>query len=170
MQQYNLHLLDIFSHCYVIYLYPFVDVLLPVGICPNISCGSYCVNFFSCAHNAYSYRHLSEVLKQVWELSDQDNDSMLSLKEWCTALYLMERFREGRPLPAALPSSIMFDETLLPTTQQQTPAYGNAAWRPPPGIIFSVASLLMFFLKLAWLAMLKRHDSRIVGVNFNHHS
>ncbi|KAL5706109.1 hypothetical protein ACHQM5_024317 [Ranunculus cassubicifolius] len=81
-----------------------------------------------------SWRLPREVLKQVWELSDQDNDSMLSLKEWCTALYLMERFREGRPLPAALPSSIMFDETLLPTTQQQTPAYGNAAWRPAPGL------------------------------------
>ena len=73
--------------------------------------------------------HLPEVLKQVWDLSDQDNDSMLSLREFCIALYLMERFREGRPLPATLPSSIISDvSSLAPPTN-----YGNAsdgAWRP----------------------------------------
>lgn len=36
-----------------------------------------------------------EILKQVWDLSDQDNDSMLSLNEFCIALHLMERHREG---------------------------------------------------------------------------
>ncbi|OVA00637.1 EPS15 homology (EH) [Macleaya cordata] len=81
-----------------------------------------------------SWRLPREVLKQVWDLSDQDNDSMLSLREFCTALYLMERYREGRPLPAVLPSSIMFDETLLPTAGQPTAAYGNAAWGPTPGL------------------------------------
>ncbi|KAF8406718.1 hypothetical protein HHK36_008810 [Tetracentron sinense] len=81
-----------------------------------------------------SWRLPREVLKQVWDLSDQDNDSMLSVKEFCTALYLMERYREGRPLPAVLPSSIMFDEKLLPTTGQPTAAYGNATWGLTPGL------------------------------------
>ena len=76
----------------------------------------------------------SEVLKQVWDLSDQDNDSMLSLREFCCALYMMERYREGRPLPAALPSNIMYDETLLSLTGQPKVTYANAAWGPSPGI------------------------------------
>ena len=75
----------------------------------------------------------SEVLKQVWDLSDQDNDSMLSLREFCCALYMMERYREGRPLPAALPSNIMYDETLLSLTGQPKVTYANAAWGPGPG-------------------------------------
>ncbi|XP_034226996.1 epidermal growth factor receptor substrate 15-like 1 isoform X1 [Prunus dulcis] len=75
-----------------------------------------------------------EVLKQVWDLSDQDNDSMLSLREFCVALYLMERYREGRPLPAALPNSVMFD---LSNIFQPTNHYnhaGNVAWRPASGV------------------------------------
>lgn len=73
--------------------------------------------------------HLTEVLKQVWDLSDQDNDSMLSLREFCIALYLMERFREGRPLPATLPSSIISDVSsfALPTNYGNT---SDGAWRP----------------------------------------
>ncbi|XP_068640018.1 uncharacterized protein [Aristolochia californica] len=79
-----------------------------------------------------SWRLPREVLKQVWDLSDQDNDSMLSLREFCTALYLMERFREGRPLPVVLPDSVKFDQ-LLPIPTQAAPAYGGTAWRPSPG-------------------------------------
>lgn len=79
-----------------------------------------------------SWRLPREVLKQVWELSDQDNDSMLSLKEFCFALYLMERHREGHPLPAALPPNVMFNETLLSMTGQPKVPYGNAAWGPRP--------------------------------------
>ncbi|GAB2243533.1 hypothetical protein Droror1_Dr00023661 [Drosera rotundifolia] len=60
-----------------------------------------------------SWKLPREVLKQVWDLADQDSDSMLSLREFCIALYLMERYREGRSLPAALPNSILTDETLL---------------------------------------------------------
>lgn len=70
----------------------------------------------------------------MWDLSDQDNDSMLSLREFCVALYLMERYREGRPLPAALPNSVMFD---LSNIFQPTNHYnhaGNVAWRPASGI------------------------------------
>ena len=79
------------------------------------------------------YWLFSEVLKQVWDLSDQDNDSMLSLREFCFALYLMDRFREGRPLPAALPNNVAFDETLLSMTGQPRANYGNAGWSPSPG-------------------------------------
>ena len=75
---------------------------------------------------------LTEVLKQVWDLSDQDNDSNLSLREFCVALYLMERFREGRPIPAVLPSNVIFDVSNL---VQPTANYSNAAWRPS-GIYF----------------------------------
>ncbi|XP_050378989.1 actin cytoskeleton-regulatory complex protein PAN1 isoform X2 [Argentina anserina] len=80
-----------------------------------------------------SWRLPREVLKQVWDLSDQDNDSMLSLREFCFSLYLMERYREGRPLPATLPSNVMLDETLLSMTGQPKVGYGNAAWSPHPG-------------------------------------
>ncbi|XP_031270028.1 epidermal growth factor receptor substrate 15-like 1 isoform X2 [Pistacia vera] len=80
-----------------------------------------------------SWRLPREVLKQVWDLSDQDSDSMLSLREFCFALYLMERYREGHPLPAVLPRNVMFDETLLSMTGQPNPAFGNAAWGASPG-------------------------------------
>uniref|UniRef100_A0A3N7GBJ2 EF-hand domain-containing protein n=1 Tax=Populus trichocarpa TaxID=3694 RepID=A0A3N7GBJ2_POPTR len=80
-----------------------------------------------------SWRLPREILKQVWDLSDQDSDSMLSLREFCFALYLMERYREGRPLPAALPNNVLYDETLLSMTGQPKVAYGNAAWGPSPG-------------------------------------
>ncbi|XP_059643375.1 uncharacterized protein LOC132285223 [Cornus florida] len=81
-----------------------------------------------------SWRLPREVLKQVWDLSDQDNDSMLSLREFCIALYLMERYREGRPLPTVLPSSVVLDESLLPAANQRAPAYGNASWGSTPGM------------------------------------
>ncbi|KVH88235.1 epidermal growth factor receptor substrate 15-like 1 [Cynara cardunculus var. scolymus] len=80
-----------------------------------------------------SWRLPREILKQVWDLSDQDNDSMLSQKEFCIALYLMERFREGRPLPKVLPASI-FEGTPLPVSGQAPATYGAPLWRPPPGI------------------------------------
>ncbi|RDX85574.1 hypothetical protein CR513_33220, partial [Mucuna pruriens] len=72
-----------------------------------------------------SWRLPREVLKQVWDLSDQDNDSMLSLREFCIALYLMERHREGRVLPGVLPSNIVLD---LPTTGQPAAVYNAVPW------------------------------------------
>uniref|UniRef100_A0A5B7AW49 Epidermal growth factor receptor substrate 15-like 1 n=1 Tax=Davidia involucrata TaxID=16924 RepID=A0A5B7AW49_DAVIN len=81
-----------------------------------------------------SWRLPREVLKQVWDLADQDNDSMLSVREFCIALYLMERYREGRPLPPTLPSNILLDETLLSLTGQPNASYGNAAWGPTAGL------------------------------------
>ncbi|KAJ6832177.1 epidermal growth factor receptor substrate 15-like [Iris pallida] len=80
-----------------------------------------------------SWRLPREVLKQVWDLSDQDNDSMLSLREFCVALYLMERYREGRPLPSVLPNSLMYDETLLRATGQPSVAYGGLSQQGLPG-------------------------------------
>ncbi|ESQ34720.1 hypothetical protein EUTSA_v10006674mg [Eutrema salsugineum] len=82
-----------------------------------------------------SWRLPREVLKHVWELSDQDNDTMLSLREFCISLYLMERYREGRPLPTALPSSIMFDETLLSISGAPTQGYANAGWGSGQGFV-----------------------------------
>ncbi|QCE01905.1 epidermal growth factor receptor substrate 15 [Vigna unguiculata] len=77
-----------------------------------------------------SWRLPREVLKQVWDLSDQDNDSMLSLREFCIALYLMERHREGRVLPAVLPSNIMVD---LPPSGQPAAPYSAVPWGNPSG-------------------------------------
>lgn len=84
---------------------------------PNISC---CICF-------------TEVLKQVWDLSDEDNDSMLSLREFCVALYLMEQYREVRSLPTVLPHSFILDEALFPGHGQPTAAHGIPSWRPSPG-------------------------------------
>lgn len=77
-----------------------------------------------------SWRLPREVLKQVWDLSDQDNDSMLSLREFCIALYLMERHREGRVLPGVLPSNIVLD---LPTTGQPAGLHSAVPWGNPSG-------------------------------------
>ncbi|XP_022879738.1 epidermal growth factor receptor substrate 15-like 1 isoform X2 [Olea europaea var. sylvestris] len=77
-----------------------------------------------------SWRLPRDVLKQIWDLSDQDNDGKLSLREFCIALYLMERYREGHSLPTVFPSGVMIDETLLPTSGQPNAVYGNPAWRP----------------------------------------
>ncbi|KAM0946949.1 putative EH domain, EF-hand domain, EF-hand domain pair, EF-Hand 1, calcium-binding protein [Dioscorea sansibarensis] len=80
-----------------------------------------------------SWRLPREILKQVWDLSDQDNDSMLSLREFCTALYLMERYREGRTLPSTLPNSLKYDDTLLRATGQPSLSYGGPTFQPSPG-------------------------------------
>ncbi|KAL9272111.1 NUCLEOLAR COMPLEX ASSOCIATED 4-like protein [Drosera capensis] len=77
-----------------------------------------------------SWRLPREVLKQVWDLSDQDNDSMLTLKEFCIALYLMERYRDGRPLPPVLPSSVMIDLAVA----VQASGQGGGAWGFTPGL------------------------------------
>ncbi|KAI0530488.1 hypothetical protein KFK09_000032 [Dendrobium nobile] len=81
-----------------------------------------------------SWRLPREILRQVWDLSDQDSDSMLSLREFCVAVYLMERYREGRPLPAVLPNSVKFDQTLILATGQPSSAYGASAWQPRPAL------------------------------------
>ncbi|XP_071701186.1 uncharacterized protein [Rutidosis leptorrhynchoides] len=82
-----------------------------------------------------SWRLPREILKQVWDLSDQDNDSMLSLTEFCIALYLMERYREGHNLPPTLPSNVLLDETLLSLTGPPNPSYRHAGWGPAHGSV-----------------------------------
>ncbi|KAD7479145.1 hypothetical protein R6Q59_008047 [Mikania micrantha] len=81
-----------------------------------------------------SWKLPRDVLKQVWDLSDQDKDNMLSVKEFCIALYLMERYREGHPLPRVLPAGLIFEGTLLPTSDQPPAAYGAPVWRAEPGV------------------------------------
>lgn len=75
---------------------------------------------------------------------------MLSLREFCTALYLMERFREGRSLPAVLPNSLRFDETFSlatsqPSTAQPSTAYGGPVWQPRPGISWTIYESIVLF-------------------------
>jgi hypothetical protein len=77
--------------------------------------------------------YFADVLKQVWDLSDQDNDGMLSLREFCIALYLMERHRAGTPLPPSLPDSLKFDETLLRATGLPSTAYSAPSWQQNQG-------------------------------------
>jgi epidermal growth factor receptor substrate 15 len=43
---------------------------------------------------------------------------MLSFREFCTAVYLMERHREQRPLPDVLPDGIWAEGISLPSTGQ----------------------------------------------------
>lgn len=93
----------------------------------------------------------ADVLKKVWDLSDQDSDSMLSLKEFCFALYLMERYREGRPLPESLPSNVIFDETLMSMTGHPKLPHGNAAWGVGPGIFTNLYYLNFFLLNISSL-------------------
>ncbi|KAL6907684.1 hypothetical protein ACP4OV_002723 [Aristida adscensionis] len=81
-----------------------------------------------------SWRLPREVLKQVWDLSDQDNDGMLSLREFCIALYLMERNRAGTPLPPVLPDSLKYDQTLLQATGLPSTAYNGPSWQQNPGL------------------------------------
>ncbi|WZZ10860.1 hypothetical protein YC2023_096781 [Brassica napus] len=95
-----------------------------------------------------SWRLPREVLKHVWELSDQDNDTMLSLREFCISLYLMERYKEGRPLPPALPSSIMYDETLLSLSGAPSRGYANAGWGSGQGIAHNSCILVIVSLSL----------------------
>ncbi|KAI3724685.1 hypothetical protein L2E82_36471 [Cichorium intybus] len=80
-----------------------------------------------------SWKLPREILKQVWDLSDQDNDSMLSLREFCIALYLMERYREGHNLPPTLPSNVLLDETLLSLTGPPNPTFRPPNWGPTSG-------------------------------------
>ncbi|XP_072994253.1 uncharacterized protein [Typha latifolia] len=81
-----------------------------------------------------SWKLPREVLRQVWELSDQDKDSMLTLREFCTAVYLMERSREGHILPSVLPDGIWSDGVSLPSTGQFSATYSGPAWQQSPGL------------------------------------
>lgn len=97
------------------------------------------------AHDLFlSWRLPREVLKQIWDLSDQDHDSMLSLREFCLALYLMERHREGRALPAAISPAFYFDESGVQALRiseaqvavaQNSAGHNVPAWQHNPGVL-----------------------------------
>jgi len=64
---------------------------------------------------------------------------MLSRREFCIALYLMERYREGRPLPPVLPTGFQIDEALKSGAEVQTApphsvVMGGMPWQHNPGI------------------------------------
>lgn len=77
---------------------------------------------------------------------------MLSLREFCISLYLMERYREGHPLPSELPHALRSDEILLQATTQLSTAYGGPSWQMSPGIFIlldiSCYNPVFFFLIL----------------------
>ncbi|CAM0908559.1 unnamed protein product [Alopecurus aequalis] len=80
-----------------------------------------------------SWRLPREILRKVWDLSDQDKDGMLSFKEFCFAVYLMERFREQRPLPDVLPDGIWAEGISLPSTGQFAENPSGPAPHPSAG-------------------------------------
>lgn len=130
LSQYKLLYLLILSQAYI--------VILSMG---NIEDGFMCFSMM--------FPGITEALKQVWDLSDQDNDSMLSLREFCIAVYLMERYREGRPLPPVFPSTIILSESMFTPPGQSVAPHGNASWGHQQGIIasqkhFSVLLALFF--------------------------
>ncbi|XBI85954.1 hypothetical protein VPH35_093995 [Triticum aestivum] len=75
-----------------------------------------------------------DILRKVWDLSDQDKDGMLSFKEFCFAVYLMERFREQRPLPDVLPDGIWAEGISLPSTGQFAENPSGLAPHPSAGV------------------------------------
>lgn len=78
-------------------------------------------------------------------MSDQDADSMLSFREFCIALYLMERSREGCPLPNVLPDSVKMDP-MLPLAGHPSPAYGATNWGRNPGMHGNMIILVILSL------------------------
>ncbi|KAL5223561.1 hypothetical protein ABZP36_010200 [Zizania latifolia] len=80
-----------------------------------------------------SWRLPREILRKVWDLSDQDKDGMLSFREFCTAVYLMERHREQRPLPDVLPDGIWAEGISLPSTGQFAESPTGPAPHPSAG-------------------------------------
>jgi hypothetical protein len=94
--------------------------------------------------------NLLEVLKQVWDLSDQDNDGMLSLREFCIALYLMERHRARTPLPSVLPDALKYDQTLLQATGLPSTAYNGPSWQQNPGNTLLAFSLSYHVITATW--------------------
>ena len=81
----------------------------------------------------------------MWDLSDQDKDGMLSFKEFCIAVYLMERHREHRPLPDVLPDGIWAEGTSLPSTGQFAGNPSGPTSHASTGIYPNKTALLIFF-------------------------
>jgi hypothetical protein len=87
----------------------------------------------------------TDILRKVWDLSDQDKDGMLSFKEFCIAVYLMERHREHRPLPDTVTDAIWAEGTALPSTGQFAENPSAPAPQASAGIHPKETSLLFFY-------------------------
>ena len=89
-----------------------------------------------------------DILKTVWDLSDEDEDGHLSLREFCTASYLIERYKSGRKLPTTLPKGFHVDQPVSDTRlaiaaarlaeaqaalAQNTAGVNVPAWQNDPG-------------------------------------
>eukprot|EP00271_Cylindrocystis_brebissonii_P021929 TRINITY_DN816_c2_g1_i2.p1 TRINITY_DN816_c2_g1~~TRINITY_DN816_c2_g1_i2.p1 ORF type:complete len:1396 (+),score=380.02 TRINITY_DN816_c2_g1_i2:115-4188(+) len=90
-----------------------------------------------------------EVLKQVWDLSDTGKDGKLSRREFYSAMYLIDRLREGKKLPARFPPGVHLDEQQQAGTGLPGPPPGGvpggeegkaAAWRLSPGALSAAPS------------------------------
>ncbi|XP_062229893.1 uncharacterized protein LOC133927443 [Phragmites australis] len=81
-----------------------------------------------------SWRLPRDILRKVWDLSDQDKDGMLSFREFCTAVYLMERHREHRRLPDVLLDNIWAEGTSLPSSGQFAENSSGPAPHPSAGV------------------------------------
>jgi hypothetical protein len=92
---------------------------------------------------------LVDILRKVWDLSDQDKDGMLSFREFCTAVYLMERHREHRPLPDVLPDNIWAVGTSLPSTGQFAENPTGPAPHPSAGIHLKETVLSILLLSIS---------------------
>jgi len=46
------------------------------------------------------------LLAQIWTMSDVNKDGFLSIEEFCVAMFLIERAKEGYQLPSALPQEL----------------------------------------------------------------
>lgn len=75
---------------------------------------------------------------------------MLSLREFCIALYLMERHREKCPLPVALPNSVASDQTLLLATNQPWTGYGSPVSQSTPGMLAKIKSSHLLPFSVSW--------------------
>eukprot|EP01066_Platyproteum_vivax_P016870 Platyproteum_vivax@DN7244_c0_g1_i5.p1 len=49
----------------------------------------------------------SNVLRQIWDMSDKNNDGRLSEREFVVAMHLASRAKKGVPLPEELPASLL---------------------------------------------------------------
>lgn len=73
---------------------------------------------------------------------------MLSFREFCTAVYLMERHREHRPLPDILPDNIWAEGTSLPSTGQFAENPSGPAPHQSAGINLNETVLSIFLLPI----------------------
>ena len=49
----------------------------------------------------------NSVLSKVWSLADTDRDGLLTLREFCLAMYLMNVKLDGHDLPTDLPAHLV---------------------------------------------------------------